>query len=130
MGGGNRSPGLPAVGCDVTHSQHTTTDTHSAMHLTTHRSKRQWRRFWLHFTAAEDKDRQAAFFAPSQPPPAQLKATPVQAPPAYISFVTPAFLASYSPEIQEWLLQLDHEDHAQHLLAQQPSPRQARRRFR
>ena len=108
MGGRNRSPGLPAVGCDVTHSQHTTTDTHSAMQLPTHRSRRQWRQYWQHVTAAKDQVRQVA----------QFKAEPAQPLPAYVPFLTPAFLAAYSPEIQGWLLQLDHEDHVQILLAQ------------
>ena len=129
MGGRNRSPGLPAVGCGVTHPQHTTTDPQDALHLPTPRNRRQWRHFWLHITAAEDKVRQAAFHAPSQQTPAQPMAAPALAPPAYVPFITPASLASYSLEIQECLLQLDHEDHVQHLLAQRPPPRPVRRKF-
>ena len=130
MSGRNRSPDLPAVGCNVTHPQHTTTDPQDAVHLPTPRNRRQWRHFWQHFTAAEDQVRQAAFHTPSQPTPARPKAAPAPAPPAYIPFITPAFLAKYSPEVQEWMLQLDHEDHVQHLLAQRPPPRPVRRKFR
>ena len=121
MGGKNRSPSLPAVGCDVTHSQHTTTDTQSAMQLPTPRSRRQWRQYWQHVSAAEDQVRQVAYNASGPPAPAaaaRLEAEPAQPLPAYVPFLTPAFLAAYSPEIQEWLLQLDHEDHVQILLAQ------------